>query len=159
MVRLRRDSLIEVSAYHIDNYKSFSKPYEKHHKNYEVSVSKKDEKIKFLKGDYIIRLNQPANRYLIETLEPTGDDGFFAWNFFDAILQEKEGYSDYRWDSIATQILKTNTVLNQKFQQKKLSDTSFANNAGVQLNYIYKNSAYYEPAYLRYPVYRVERGL
>ena len=159
MERLKRDTIMEVSAYHIDNYKSFPKPYEKHHKNYDVSVSKKDEKIKFLKGDYIIKLNQPANRYLIETLEPTGDDGFFAWNFFDAVLQEKEGYSDYRWDSIATQILKTNTVLNQKFQQKKLSDTSFTNNAGAQLNYIYKNSVYNEPAHLRYPVYRIEKEL
>lgn len=157
--RLKSDTIIEVSAYHINNYKSFSNAYEKHHKNYNVSVSKKDEKNKFLKGDYIIRLNQPANRYLIETLEPTGDDGFFAWNFFDAILQEKEGYSDYRWDTIATRILKTDITLQQKFQQKKLSDTSFANNADDQLNYIYKNSQYYEPAHLRYPVYRLEKGL
>ena len=84
---------------------------------------------------------------------------FFAWNFFDAVLQEKEGYSDYRWDSIATQILKTDMALNQKFQQKKLSDTSFTNNAGAQLNYIYKNSVYNEPAHLRYPVYRIEKEL
>lgn len=159
MEALKKDSTLDVSAYHIVDYKSFPKAYEKHHKNYNVSVSKTDEKIKFLKGDYIIRLNQAANRYLIETLEPTGDDGFFAWNFFDAILQEKEGYSDYRWDSIAAQILKTDTVLNHKFQQKRISDTLFANNADAQLNYIYKNSHWYEPAHLRNPVYRIEKGL
>ena len=155
--RLRADTIMKVSAYHINNYKSLLKPYEQHHKNYDISVSKKEEKIKFLEGDYIIKLDQPANRYLVETLEPTGDDGFFAWNFFDAILQEKEGYSDYRWDSIATQILKNNKTLQQEFQQKKLSDTSFANDASAQLNYIYKNSPYYEPAHLRYPIYRIER--
>ncbi|HSQ45154.1 MAG TPA: M14 family zinc carboxypeptidase [Ginsengibacter sp.] len=159
METLKKDTMIEVSAYHIVDYKSFPKAYEKHHKNYNVSVSKTDEKIKFLKGDYIIRLNQAANRYLVETLEPTGDDGFFAWNFFDAILQEKEGYSDYRWDSIAAHILKIDPVFNRKFQQKKISDSLFANNASLQLNYIYKNSPYYEPAYLRYPVYRIEKEL
>jgi hypothetical protein len=150
--------VIEVSAYHINSYKSFPKAYEKHHKNYEVSVSKMKEKIKFLKGDYIIKLNQASNRYIIETLEPTGDDGFFSWNFFDAILQQKEWYSDYRWDSIATRLLKEDKSLNNKFQQRKATDTLFANNAAAQLDFIYKNSQYYEAAHLRYPVYRIDKG-
>lgn len=157
--RLPADSTIEVTYYHISDYKSLSTPYEKHHKNYAVSTITKSEKIKFLKGDYIIRLNQSANRYLVETLEPAGDDGFFAWNFFDAILQEKEGYSDYRWDSIAAELLKNNSELHNAFEQKKRTDTLFVNNSKLQLNFIYKNSPYYEPAHLRYPVYRIEKGL
>ncbi len=157
MERLKNDSVIKVGVYHIADYKSFPKAYEKHHKNYNASVSKKEEEIKFLKADYIIYLNQPSNRYIIETLEPTGDDGFFAWNFFDAILQEKEGYSEYRWDAIAAQLLKQDISLQKKFLQKKLSDSSFANNPSAQLNFIYKNSVYYEPAHLRFPVYRIEK--
>ena len=156
--RFVKDTMIEVSAYHIDNYKSFPKAYEKHHKNYEVSVSKIKERIKFLKGDYIIKLNQASNRYIVETLEPTGDDGFFSWNFFDAILQQKEWYSDYRWDSIAARLLKEHKSLNNKFQQRKATDTLFANNSAAQLDFIYKNSQYYEPAHLRYPVYRIDKG-
>ena len=103
-----------------------------------------------------MRLNQSSNRYLIETLEPGGDDGFFAWNFFDAVLQQKEGYSDYRWDWVAAQLLQKDTVLQKKLLQKKASDTLFANDAGNQLNFIYKNSPWFEPSYLRYPVYRIE---
>ncbi|MEO6219529.1 MAG: hypothetical protein ABIO81_03810 [Ginsengibacter sp.] len=76
--RLSRHTILDVSIYHIDDYKSFPKPYEKHYKNYKVSVTEYEEKLKFLKGDYIAKLNQPSNRYIIETLEPTGDDGFFA---------------------------------------------------------------------------------
>ena len=82
MKQFNTDTTIEVTSYHIDDYKSFTKPYEKHHKNYSVIVSKRTEQIKFLKGDYIIYLNQSVNRYLIETLEPTGDDGFFQLEFF-----------------------------------------------------------------------------
>ena len=88
-------------------------------------------------------------------LEPTGDDSFFAWNFFDGILQQKEGYSDYRWDDVAADILKANPAVKLELEKKKKTDTAFAVNASAQLNWIYKKSAYYEPAHLRYPVYRI----
>jgi hypothetical protein len=153
--QLKKDSTIEVEAYRIEDYKYLPRPYEKHHKNYDVKISSVKQKIHFLKGDYIIRMNQSANRYIVEMLEPTGDDSFFAWNFFDAILQQKEGYSDYRWEDIAAEVLKNNPELKQKFEAKKQSESKFAIDASAQLNFIYKNSPYYEPAHLRYPVYRV----
>lgn len=149
------DTLVEVEAYHIDDYKSYPRPYEKHHKNNTMKVSATKQKIKFLKGDYIIYLNQPANRYLVEMLEPTGDDSFFAWNFFDAMLQQKEGYSDYRWDDVAAAVLKNNPALQQKLEEKKKADAKFAASASAQLDFIYKNSSYYEPGHNRYPVYRL----
>ena len=155
MQQLNHDTMIQVSAYHIDDYKSLPRPYEKHHKNSSVKVSSSIQRIKFLKGDYWIPTNQSANRYIIEMLEPTGDDSFFAWNFFDAILQQKEGYSDYRWDDVAAGILKTNPDLKDKLEAKKKEDPKFAADASAQLNFIYKNSSYYEPGHMRYPVYRV----
>jgi hypothetical protein len=158
MEQLKKDTIIEVNTYHIESLKSLPKAYEKHHRNYQVVVSDKKEKIQFLKGDYIIKLNQPANRYLIEMLEPTGDDSFFSWNFFDAILQEKEGYSEYRWNDIAVQYLKDHTDLKEKLKNRKQSDTAFAKNVSVQFEFIYKNSPWYEPAHLRYPIYRVEEN-
>ena len=100
-------------------------------------------------------MNQIANRYIVEMLEPTGDDSFFSWNFFDAILQQKEGYSDYRWEDVAAEVLRNNPELKQKLEAKKQSDPAFAKNSSGQLNFIYKNSPYYEPAHLRYPVYRL----
>lgn len=157
MKQFSADTTIEVSVYHIDDYKSYPKPYEKHHKNFGVTVSKKTATIKFLKGDYIIYLNQIANRYLMETLEPTGDDGFFTWNFFDAILQEKEYYSAYRWDSLAVQVLKKDDELRKTFLQKKSTDASFAKSAEMQYDFIYKHSPWYEPEHLRYPVFRIEK--
>lgn len=156
MDRLKKDTLMEVNVYDIASLKSYPRAYEKHHKNYEVVVAQKKEKIQFLKGDYVIDLNQPANRYIIEMLEPTGDDSFFAWNFFDAILQEKEGYSEYRWNDIAVQYLKDDPALKEKLEAKRQSDSAFAKNASAQFEYIYKNSPWFEPEYLRYPVYRVE---
>lgn len=153
--QLNNDTIIEVEAYHVDDYKSFPRPYEKHHKNYAVKVSASKQKIKFLKGDFIVWLNQKTNRYIIEMLEPTGDDSFFAWNFFDAVLQQKEGYSDYRWEDIAADVLKKDPALKQKLEEKKTADAKFAADGSAQLDFIYKNSPYYEPAHNRYPVYRI----
>ncbi len=155
MQQFKNDTLIDVEAYHIDDYKSLPKPYEKHHKNSAVKVTAGNQKIRFLKGDYIIWLNQPANLYLVEMLEPTGDDSFFAWNFFDAILQQKEGYSDYRWDDLAAEVLKNNPDLRTKLEEKKKGDEKFAANGSAQLDFIYKNSPYYEPSHNRYPVFRL----
>ena len=154
--RLVNDTLIPVSFYRIDEYKSRTTPYEKHHGNYAVKTTKFTENKTFLKGDYIVEMNQSGNRYIVEMLEPTGDDSFFAWNFFDAILQQKEGYSDYRGEDIAADVLKKDPVLQQKLTAKKIAEPEFAKNAAAILNYIYKNSVYYEKAHMRYPVYRVE---
>ena len=157
MQQFKNDTLIDVDAYHIDDYKAFPKPYEKHHKNFAVKVTAINQKIRFLKGDHIIWLNQPANRYLVNMLEPIGDDSFFSWNFFDAILQQKEGYSDYRWDDLAAEVLKKDPALKAKLEEKKKTDEKFAANSTAQLDFIYKNSPYYEPGHNRYPVYRLTR--
>lgn len=155
MQQLKRDTLLRVEAYRIDEYKSLPRPYEKHHRNNSIKTSASVQTIRFLKGDYIIPMNQAANRYIVEVLEPTADDSFFAWNFFDAILQQKEGYSDYRWEDLAAQVLKDNPTVKEKLEAKKKADAAFAANASAQLDFIYKNSPYYEPGHNRYPVYRL----
>ncbi len=155
MLRLEKDSMINVEAYRIEDFKSRG-PIEKHWKNYNVSVSKSNQTIPFRRGDILVPTNQIQNRYIIEMLEPTGDDGFFAWNFFDAILQQKEGYSDYRWEEAAADVLTKSPELKQKLEEKRKSDPVFANDASAQLDFVYKHSKYYEKAHLTYPVYRVK---
>jgi len=157
MTQFKKDTVIDVEAYHIDDYKSSARPYEKHHRNTAVKLSVMNQKIRFLKGDYIIWLNQKTNRYLVEMLEPNGDDSFFAWNFFDAILQQKEGYSDYRWEDVAADWLQKNPDLKKKLDDRKAADPKFAASGPSQLDFIYKNSPYYEPSHNRYPVYRLPR--
>lgn len=92
-------------------------------------------------------------------LEPKGDDSYFAWNFFDAILQEKEYFSDYRWNDMATEYLNSNPELKKEFDSRLQSDSSFAKSLRQQLAFIYERSPYFEAAYKRYPVYRVDKAL
>ncbi len=155
MSQLKKDTTIEVEIYRIDDYKTAARQNEMHHINSDVKTSTSIQKLKFRKGDYYIPMNQSANRFLIETLEPTGADSYFAWNFFDGILGQKEGYSGYAFEDIAADYLKTNTELKNKLEQRRAADTAFAKNGRAQLNFVYENSPWYEPNYLRYPVYRI----
>ena len=155
MQPLKKDTTIEVEVYHIDDYKTSARQYEKHHLNSSVKISTEKQKMNFRHGDWFIPMNQPANRFLIETLEPQSEDSYFAWNFFDAILGQKEGYSGYHFEDIASEYLKTHPDLQTKLEQKRAIDSAFAKNANAQLNFVFRNSPYFEPDYLRYPVYRI----
>ena len=147
---------MSVTAYHIDNYETVQHPYEKHYLHKNVQVTPGNISIRFYAGDYYIPLNQAAKRYIVETLEPTAPDAFFAWNYFDGILQQKEGYSAYVFEDIAAKLLKEDSVLKKQLDEKRKSDPVFAADAGAQLDFVYKRSPYFEQSYLRYPVYRLE---
>lgn len=155
MRRLTEDTTMPVEVYHIADYKSYPRAYEKHHKNTAIQVTAGEQPIHFLKGDFVIPTDQPARRFLVEMLEPTGEDSYFAWNFFDAILQEKEGYSAYRWEDVAGEWLQQHPEVQAELEKKRETDSAFAHNARAQLQFVYTHSPYYEPAHLRYPVYRM----
>lgn len=157
MAALKKDTTIEVEVTRIDDYKTAARQYEMHHPNSTVKTSSTIQKMNFRKGDFYIPMNQAANHFLIETLEAQAEDSYFAWNYFDAILGQKEGYSAYAFEDIAAEYLKTNPALKEKLEQKRSADTAFAKNGGAQLNFVYQNSSYFEPVNMRYPVYRVIR--
>ncbi|WP_106791747.1 M14 family metallopeptidase [Aquimarina sp. Aq78] len=153
-MHLEKDSTITAEVYHIKDYKTRTSPYEGHYLHYQVSIKKNTEKITLKKGDIIVKTDQKAFRYLMETLEPEAPDSFFNWNFFDTILQQKEGFSPYVWEDKAAELLRNNNELRVQFQNKK-KDTAFANNWYAQLDWIHKQSNNYEKAHMRYPIYRI----
>lgn len=155
MQRLKNDTLIEVEVTKITEYRTATRSFEKHYRQSGVKLSTDMQKIQFRKGDYLFYTGQSADRFLFETLEPGADDSYFSWNFFDAILQQKEGYSNYRWEDVAAAYLKEHPELRAELDAKKKADEKFAANASAQLDFVYKNSPYYEPAHMRYPVFKL----
>jgi hypothetical protein len=153
---LSHDTTIRVHAYHIDSYKSQPRAYERHHRNTDVKVSVMTQAVHFRKGDLLVPMGYATDRFAVEMLEPTGDDSYFSWNFFDAILQEKEGYSAYRLEDVAGAYLRDHPEVRDSLEKKKRSDPGFASNGAAQLDFVYRHGPWFEPAYLRYPVYRIE---
>ncbi len=153
--QLKKDTLINIEMYRIEDFKTHTSPYEGHYMHYNTTISKQQEKILIPQGDYLVMTDQPGMKYLLETLEPEAVDSFFNWNFFDTILQQKEGFSPYVFEEIAEELLKNNPEIKQRFESKKLEDNTFKDNGYAQLNWLHKQSEHYEKAHLRYPILRV----
>jgi hypothetical protein len=152
-----KDTVLTLQVYFIDDYKTVSKPYEGHYLHSNVKLHSEIQKIKISAGDYLVYANQQNIRFAIETLEPQAIDSYFNWNFFDATLGQKEYFSDYVFEDTAAELLKKDPALKAKLDKKKLEDTAFAKSAEAQLDFVYRNSSYFENSYLRYPIYRLEK--
>ncbi|WP_299125412.1 M14 family metallopeptidase [uncultured Winogradskyella sp.] len=154
--QFKKDTIFKVDSYKIEDYETRRNAYEGHYAHYNTKVKTIEQKLTFRKGDYLISTDQKAMRYLLETLEPTAPDSFFNWNFFDTILQQKEGFSPYVWEDRAQLLLKANPKLQIEYNIKVSYDEEFANNWFAQLDWIHKKSKNYEKAHLQYPVYRLK---
>ena len=155
MKPLQNDSIISVESYKIEKFNTRQTPYEGHYQHYNTTVTSTLENITFKKGDLLVETDQYGMRYLIETLEPSAPDSFFNWNFFDTILQQKEGFSPYVWEDKALEFLNQNPEIKRQFDSIKSKNESFANNWYTQLDWIHKHSPNYENAHLQYPIYRI----
>ena len=154
--QFENDTTLTVECYKIGAFETRKSAYEGHYAHFNTIVNSKDQKLTFRKGDYLISTNQKAIRYVLETLEPSAPDSFFNWNFFDTILQQKEGFSPYVWEDRAQQLLKENPKLQIEYNVKISYDEDFANNWYAQLDWLHKQSKHYETAHLVYPVYRLK---
>ena len=152
---LQSDSLITVESYKIVDFKTVKNPYEGHYLHFDTQVSSELKTKKFRKGDYLVSTKQEGVKFLLETLEPEAVDSYFNWNFFDGILGQKEYFSDYVFEDTAAELLKTNKALKTAFELKKASDAKFAEDGAAQLDWVYKNSEYYEGTVNQYPIYRI----
>jgi len=154
--RLSRDTVLNLTMYRIKNYQTVGRPYESHYLHYDVEVQTEVRKQKLYAGDFVVFAGEGAVRYVVETLEPQAPDSYFAWNFFDGILMQKEYFSAYVFEDLAVQYLEEDSRLKAEFLRRKEEDSDFASNARAQLNWIYQRSPHYEETHRLYPVGRIE---
>lgn len=153
MQRVENDTIREMRVYYINDFEAGGL-YEGHRYSKVLDLTEVVEEVQLFKGDYIVQVNQKANRYIVETLEPKGVDSFFSWNFFDSVLQQKEWYSDYVFEDSAAEMLATDPALKEAFELAKKSNLELANSPKQQLYWLYKRSKFYEGTVNRYPVFR-----
>lgn len=159
MQQLTADAKLNLEMYYIGDMKTGTRPYEGHYQHSAVTLNPIMQDVQFYAGDYIVYVNQPNNRYIVETLEPQAIDSFFNWNFFDSILGQKEGYSSYVFEDTAADLLKKDPALKAKLEAEKQKNPELAKSGRAQLDFVYKNSDYYEKTYNRYPIGRLKQDL
>jgi hypothetical protein len=155
MQQLTADTKLRLEMYYIGDMKTSTRPYEGHYQHSAVKLNPVMQEVQFYAGDYVVYVNQPNNRYIVETLEPQAIDSFFNWNFFDSVLGQKEGYSAYVFEDTAAGLLKKHPELKQQLEAEKLKNPDLAKSGRAQLAFVYKNSDYYEKTFMRYPIGRL----
>jgi hypothetical protein len=154
MKPLERTVSVETETYFIRDFKTRN-AWEGHYYHSEIELEKKTMKRTFNAGDMVIYTNQNANRYLVETLEPQAPDSWFAWNFFEPILMQKEYFSAYVFEDLAAQFLRENPLIKAELEAKRAEEPEFAADASKQLDWVYRKSPWYEPTHRLYPVARI----
>ncbi|HLP54223.1 MAG TPA: M14 family zinc carboxypeptidase [Fluviicola sp.] len=156
MSTVLKDSLISVTTNKVLKYDSPKQPYEGHFLHSGIVIEKELNQVLIPAGTVMISTDQPKSYFIVSVLEPAAEDSYFAWNFFDSYLQQKEYFSAYVFEEKAAEILENDPQLAQEFKAKKAADPAFANNAWDQLFFIYKRSVYYEKTTAnRLPIWEV----
>ncbi len=159
VLQLSSDAEIEVEVYRISKYDNINRPYEGHFLHHSVEVQAEKRTINYKKGDYIVPTTNKNVRFIVETLEPHATDSYLAWNYFDAVLQQKEWYSAYVFEDEAAEILKNKADVKKRFDERMATDESFANSPSAQLYFVFQNSVHYEETHNVYPIARLTREL
>ena len=153
--RLDRDLSFTVEMDSIAEFKTGQQPYEGQYLHRDIRCSSRRTKHTAVAGDFLLRTGQVSDRFIMETLEPEGEDSYFAWGFFDGALQQKEWFSDYVFEDIAADLLRKDPELKAALEAKRSTDPEFAKDAWAQLYFVYQRSPYFERSFRKYPVLRV----
>jgi len=151
---LSEDTVLQVEVYYIDTFSTGKQPYEAHYGHYNTRVRQDTQELSFQRGDLIVGLKDHRKRLIAELLEPEAPDSYFNWNYFDAILQQKEWYSPYVFEDKALDILESDSEKKEAFD-RLLEQEEFANSPRARIHWVYMHSEHYEPEHLRYPVFRI----
>jgi hypothetical protein len=157
MHQLEHDTSLTVETYYIESYEPAKRSSQGHYFNTDVKVKSQKQEIEYLKGDYVIPVNQRSNQYVVYMLEPQSESGFFTWNFFDSFLEGQDWYSAWGFESHLKELLDHDPVLRAAFEKAKNENTEVATDPVAQLQWLYQNTpvSELEKRTMLYPVGRL----
>ena len=106
-------------------------------------------------GSVVVPMNQPLARLAAYLLEPSADGSMASWGFFNSVMEQKEYTESYVMERIAREMLAKDLNLQKEFDQKKASDSVFAANPEMILNWFYSKSPWWDSQLNLYPVGRL----
>jgi hypothetical protein len=141
----------EVTMYRATDPRFARRPSEGH-VGVTATLAKETLKETFYPGSAIIDTDQPLGDLAVFLLEPECPDSFFQWGFFHEIFDRTEYAEEYVMEPMARQMLANDPELKKEFEEKKKSDSSFADNANAIYRWFYEKSGYADQRYLLYPI-------
>ena len=153
LIELENDSLVDVEAYVIEDYKG-PYLYEGHAVISPVKITTVKRKARLYAGDVIVPTGTANDKFLMAALEPLSKDSYFQWGFFNSVLEQKEYFSNYVFEDVAAELLKQDPKLKAEMEAYfgKNSDLDTPQN---RLEFIYTRSRFCDPDRGLYPVLRL----
>jgi len=155
VVGLTKDTTMELTVSRLLSMKTSQQAYEGHYLHSQIQTVEYPIPVRLQRGDMLIKVTPENALFLVNVLEPRAPDSYFAWNFFDACLQQKEWFSDYVFEDMAAEWLETQPLVKEELQAKMKADPEWAQNAGAVLAWIYQKGPWSEPSVNEIPVYRL----
>jgi hypothetical protein len=157
MRQLGNDTSIVAETYYIDSYEPAKRATQGHYINSNVKVRSVTQKMDFMKGDYLIPVDQKAKNYIVYMLEPQCESGFFTWNFFDSFLEGQDWYSVWGFESHLKALLDHDPDLRDAFEKAKSESTTLSTDPVAQLQWLYQHTpaSELEKRTRLYPVARI----
>jgi hypothetical protein len=152
---LTKDTVIQINTYKISSPKWNTNSYEGHHALYQFETSVIEQKRLYCKGSAIVDMNQPQAKIIAHLLEPKGNGSLLYWNYFDAVLEQKEYAERYVMEALVPEMLKNDTQLKAEFEKKKKEDTSFAKNPNLIMNWFFSKTPYWDNRKDIYPIGKI----
>lgn len=140
MKQLQRDTILTLETYYIDSFEPARRATQGHYFNSKVKLRTVTQAVEYFKGDYIVPVNQRANKYIVTMLEPQSESGFFAWNFFDSFLEGQDWYSVWGFESHLKELLDHDPSLRNAFEKAKREDGKVASDPVAQLQWLYEHT-------------------
>ncbi|OFZ18286.1 MAG: hypothetical protein A3D92_10735 [Bacteroidetes bacterium RIFCSPHIGHO2_02_FULL_44_7] len=150
---LQDEKTMDLSQCRIQSTENGDRTYEGHFLHQNTKVEWQNRSVTLKPGDCIIPMDQKNKRFILSVLQPDAPDSYFAWNYFDSYLQQKEYFSPYVFEDMALELLKKDPALQAALKQRQEEDEDFKKSSWDQLYFIYTQSPYYEPSHNFIPIY------
>lgn len=153
-ITLQKDCTAVVEKYRFHNSKFSSDPYEgRMLAEFETELFTEETQLK--KNSFIVQTAQRTLRVIANLLEPDAPDSLAKWGFFNAFFERKEYAENYLFDSIAKNLLETDHALKKRFEYLIETDEEFRNSPAERMDFIYRNSPYFDKREKIYPIFRI----
>jgi hypothetical protein len=141
---------IELKQLSVDEFQFDKLPFEGRMR---VSASFEGKRIeRDIKGWYQVNTQQAFGELAVHLLHPEAPDSFFQWGEFNTIFQRTEYVENYALEPYARNLLKENPNLALEFDALIRENKSFANDPEKRMDWLYRQTPFYDQAYLQYPI-------
>ena len=154
-IPLQKSSEIPVELYRFKNTQWQNFPYEGRFPMRNIEYDILHKTIEYPDGSAVIPVNQRTSRVIAHILEPSAEDSYAYWGFFNPVFERKEYFETYVMEELAREMIKENPELLDAFNQYKAENPELEGNQWGLLWWFYERTPYFDDQMNLYPVGRI----